>query len=87
MKWYNKEKTRMLDLDSINGFVMISAKEVLGNPSTSDQQKDFEQNGDRMEVIIGGSVFVFRGDQANELYNILTTPTEPSSNGKQVIHG
>ena len=32
----------------------------------------FKQNGDRIELIIGGAVFVFRGDMAKELYDLLT---------------
>lgn len=72
MKWYNKDKSKMIDLDTVNGYVYIPAKEyVEQNPQESDVE-DFKQNGDRIELIIGGAVFVFRGDMAKELYDLLT---------------
>jgi hypothetical protein len=72
MKWYNKDKSKMIDLDAVNGYVYIPAKEyVEQNPQESDVE-DFKQNGDRIELIIGGAVFVFRGDMAKELYDLLT---------------
>lgn len=73
MKWYNKDKSKMIDLDAVNGYVYIPAKEYIEqNPYESDV-KDFEQNGDRIELILGGAVFVFRGDMAKELYDLLTS--------------
>ena len=72
MKWYNKDKSKMIDIDAVNGYVYIPAKEyVEQNPQESDVE-DFRQNGDRIELIIGGAVFVFRGDMAKELYDLLT---------------
>jgi hypothetical protein len=72
MKWYNKDKSKMIDLDAVNGYVYIPSKEyVEQNPQESDVE-DFKQNGDRIELIIGGAVFVFRGDIAKELYDLLT---------------
>ncbi len=72
MKWYNKDKSKMINLDSVNGYVYIPSKEyVEQNPQESDVE-DFKQNGDRIELIIGGAVFVFRGDMAKELYDLLT---------------
>lgn len=72
MKWYNKDKSKMIDLDAVNGYVYIPAKEYVDlNPQESDVE-DFKQNGDRIELIIGGAVFVFRGDMAKELYDLLT---------------
>ncbi len=69
MKWYNEDKTKMIDLDKISGYVYIRAEDyVEKNPNDSDKQ-DFQQNGDKLELIIGGSVFVFRGSQAKEIYN------------------
>lgn len=71
MKWYNKDKSKMIDLDSVNGYVYIPSKEyVEQNPQESDVE-DFKQNGDRIELIIGGAVFVFRGEMAKELYDLL----------------
>jgi len=72
MKWYNKDKSKMIDLDTVNGYVYIPSKEyVEQNPQESDVE-DFKQNGDRIELIIGGAVFVFRGEMAKELYDLLT---------------
>ena len=72
MKWYNKDKSKMINLDTVNGYVYIPAKEyVEQNPQESDVE-DFKQNGDRIELIIGGAVFVFRGEIAKELYDLLT---------------
>lgn len=71
MKWYDKNRYKMLDLSTINGYVYIPAKEyVEQNPQESDVE-DFRQNGDRIELIIGGAVFVFRGDVAKELWGLL----------------
>jgi hypothetical protein len=62
----------MINLDTVNGYVYIPAKEyVEQNPQESDVE-DFKQNGDRIELIIGGAVFVFRGEIAKELYDLLT---------------
>lgn len=73
MKWYDKNHYKMLDLSTINGYVYIPAKEyVEQNPQESDVE-DFRQNGDRIELIIGGAVFVFRGDVAKELWGLLQT--------------
>jgi hypothetical protein len=73
MKWYDKNRYKMLDLSTINGYVYIPAKEyVEQNPQESDVE-DFRQNGDRIELIIGGAVFVFRGDVAKELWELLQT--------------
>ena len=72
MKWYNKDKSKMIDLDTVNGYVYIPSKEyVEQNPQESDVE-DFKQNGDRIELIIGGAVFVFRGEMTKELYDLLT---------------
>lgn len=71
MKWYNKDRSKMVNLDSVNGYVYIPAKDyVEQNPQESDVE-DFKQKGDRIELIIGGAVFVFRGDIAKELYDLL----------------
>lgn len=71
MKWYNEDKTKMIDLESVDGYVYIRAKDyVAKNPNDTDKQ-DFQQNGDKLELIIGGSVFVFRGDQAKQIYDLI----------------
>jgi hypothetical protein len=92
MKWYNKKKTQMVDLDKVSGFVFIKASDVLQDAKTPDEESDFKTNGDKLEIIIGGSVFSFRGEQAMELYNLLTLPNVPECNGmdesgKQILKG
>jgi len=85
MKWYDKNHHKMLDLNTINGFVYIPAKEyILQNPHESDVA-DFERNGDRIELIIGGSIFVFRGETAKELYDLLMS--EVKDTNKELLKG
>lgn len=72
MKWYNKDKSKMIDLDKVNGYVYIPSKEYVEQNPQESNVEDFKQNGDKIELIIGGSVFVFRGDMAKELYDLLT---------------
>lgn len=75
MKWYNKDKSKMIDIGSVQGYVYIPAKEYIEqNPQEADIE-DFKENGDRIEIILGGGVFVFRGEVALELYNLLTIET------------
>jgi hypothetical protein len=82
MNWFNENKTRMINLDSINGFVYIRAKDYVSkNPLESDIQ-DFREKGDKIELIIGGSVFVFRGDEAQELYRLIL-----ANNDKEITYG
>lgn len=71
MKWYNKDRTQMIDIDSINGYVYIPAKEYVEQNSTEEDIQDFKDNGDRIEIILGGAVFVFRGDTAKELFDLI----------------
>lgn len=94
MKWYNKEKTKMIDLKSINGFVYISAKNIISKidyqtDTIEPEILDFKENGDKLEIIIGGSVFVFRGDTAIEIYNLLLSfdALTLESQEKQVLKG
>jgi hypothetical protein len=69
--WYTTDLLKKISLSSVNGYVYIPAREyVEQNPQESDVE-DFKQNGDKIELIIGGSVFVFRGEVANELWNAL----------------
>jgi hypothetical protein len=80
MKWYNKDKTKMLDLDTINGYVYIPAKEYIEQNPDENDVGDFKTNGDRLELIIGGSVYVFRGDTAKEIFSLL-------NNNKEILKG
>jgi hypothetical protein len=81
MNWFNENKMKMINLDSINGFVYIKADDyILKNPLELDVH-DFKENGDKIELIIGGSVFVFRGDEAQELYRLIL------DNNKELTYG
>lgn len=75
MKWYNSDYTKMIDLDKINGYVYIQSENYIrDNPQETDIE-DFKQNGDKLELIIGGSVFMFRGDMAKEIYDMINGNT------------
>ena len=82
MKWYSENNKKMLDLDSINGYVYIEAKDYVDNNSSASDVNDFKLNGDKLELIIGGSVYVFRGDTATEIFSLLSKPVE-----KELIKG
>lgn len=71
-KWYNNDKRKMLNLDSVNGYVFIPAKEYIEQNPTSEDIKDFEMYGDRIELIISGTPYIFRGETARELFDILS---------------
>jgi hypothetical protein len=73
MKWYDKEKTKMIDLESVNGYVYLNAKDYVNDNPDSENVEEYRKSGDKIELIIGGSVFVFRGEQARELYELLLT--------------
>lgn len=79
MKWYSKDSKTMIDLESINGYVYTLAEDVIKNGDNSVEE--FKTNGDMIQVIIGGGTFVFRGNDAKEIYELLTTNT------KQVLKG
>lgn len=70
----------MIDLESINGYVYTSVEDATEKDKSATE--DFETNGDMIQVIIGGGTFVFRGDDAKEIYNMLTTTTT-----KQILQG
>lgn len=71
MKWYNEDKTKMIDLDAVNGYVYVNAKEYVDKNPSEENVNDFKLHGDKIELVIGGSVFVFRGEQATELFFLL----------------
>jgi len=80
MKWYDKEKTKMIDLESVNGYVYLNAKDYINDNPDSEDVEEYRKSGDKIELIIGGSVFVFRGEQARELYELLL-----SKDNKQIL--
>lgn len=80
MKWYDKEKTKMIDLESVNGYVYLNAKDYINDNPDSEDVEEYRKGGDKIELIIGGSVFVFRGEQARELYELLL-----SKDNKQIL--
>jgi len=71
MKWFNEDKTKMIDIDSINGYVYIPSKEYIEQNPLETDVNDFKKNGDRIEIILAGSVFVFRGNTARELFELV----------------
>lgn len=87
MKWYNKDKTKMINIESIDGYVYIPAKEYIEQNPTETDVQDFKDNGDRIEIILSGSVFVFRGDTAKELFDLITKSKDSDSRQLQLIKG
>jgi hypothetical protein len=87
MKWFNEDKTKMIDIDAINGYVYIPAKEYVEQNPTEPDVQDFKDNGDRIELIIGGAVFVFRGDTARQLYNLIIQNEAEKQVAKQLLKG
>ena len=77
MKWYNKDKTKCLDINSVN-FWEFSAKEDLEkeyekkHPSFSD----FIKPESLLNVIVSGAEIEFYGKEAEEIYNILKKQKE-----------
>ena len=76
MKWYNKDHTKMIDLEKIGGYVYIPAKNYIENNPHEADIGDFKGNGDKLELIIGGSVFIFRGETAKDIYDSITVNTK-----------
>ncbi len=85
MKWFNKDKTKMIDIDAINGYVYIPAKEYIEQNPTESDVPDFKENGDRIEIILSGSVFVFRGEHARELFELIINSQPPTA--KELLKG
>ena len=81
MKWYNKDKRKMLDIDSVDGYVFIPAKEYIEQNPTEPDVNDYKEYGDRIELILSGTPYIFRGSDANEIYNLLI------GNTKELLRG
>jgi len=58
MKWYNKEKTKMIDLDKIGHWFL--------------EKNDFEQRT-KLTINSCGIEIYFFNDEAEKLYEVLTT--------------
>jgi len=86
MKWYNTDKTKMINLDAVNGYVYIPAKEYIEQNPTADDVNDFKMYGNRIELIIGGTPYIFRGVAADEIFNMLITETTKKLK-KQLLKG
>ncbi len=86
MKWYNEDKTKMLDLNSISGYVFISAEEYIKHNSDVKEISDFKDNGDRLEIIMGGTPFIFRGNVAKEIFDLLKS-NELGVDKKELLEG
>jgi hypothetical protein len=68
MKWYSKDYRKMINLESVNGYVYIPADQL---QQLEKDTEDFKNLGDRLELIIGGTPYVFRGEDAKEIYDML----------------
>jgi hypothetical protein len=67
MKWYNKEKTKMLNLNFVNGYIYVDAEKYINEYPDSEESKEFKEKGDRIDIILGETPYVFRGLDAKEL--------------------
>jgi len=62
MKWYNKSKTKMIDISKVSYFEYI--------PRQSNTLDDI------LKLSVEGHVVEIRNDSANEVYKILTSTKE-----------
>jgi hypothetical protein len=85
MNWFNEDQTKMIDIDSINGYVYINADQYIANNSEETDVDDFKKDGDKLELIIGGSVFLFRGEAAKEIFCLLRK--KYSTQSKETLYG
>lgn len=81
MKWYNNDRTRMLDLESVNGYVFTDSANFLKNTNVNakeDEQiiADFTEYGDRLEILVNGTPYIIRGPSAREIYDLLNEDTK-----------
>ncbi len=82
MKWYNEDRRKMINLESVDGYVYIPAENYLTQYPTGNDAEDFKLNGNRLELIISGTPYVFRSNDATEIYGLLL-----ESCTKQILQG
>lgn len=82
MKWNSIDGRKMINLDSVDGYVFVPAKDYLEQYPDGDDSGDFKINGDRIELIISGTPYIFRGAEALEIYSMLR-----ENNTKQLLEG
>lgn len=70
MKWYNKDKTRMVDMNCINSYWFRD------KPQTESEESSFKLNGPHMSLNVNGNMENFCGDEAKELYKMLISEKE-----------
>jgi len=63
MKWYNKHKTKMIDLDKVCSFQF-------------EERNDELCTACKLDISICGTNEVIYGKEAEEIYNILTSERE-----------
>ncbi len=68
----------MLNLEAVNGYVFIPARDYIDQNPEDENVNDFKMHGDRIELIIGGTPYVFRGEEAKEIYDMLSGNTVKS---------
>jgi hypothetical protein len=80
MKWYNKNKTKYLETNSVSFWEYYSkeSQEAEFGDRPEDVQKLFPIET-YMHVVTGGGMVDFYGEEAEEIYNILR-------NQKTVLH-
>lgn len=88
MKWYSEDRRQMINLDSVDGYVFIPAKEFLENNPDANDIEDFKLHGDRIEIILCGTPYLFRGEVALEIFNLLTANLAAGvEQQKQLLNG
>jgi len=64
MKWFNKDKTQMIDLSKVDSYTYYPAGQYQ------------EKNGSYIEFVINGYSMTAKGTEADEIYNILKSKRE-----------
>ena len=59
MKWYNTDGTKMINTDSVDGYVFIKSGSLDTEPY------------DIIELIVSGTPYVFKKEEATEIYKLL----------------
>jgi len=71
MKWYNQDKTKMIELNCINHYQYVDAKNWLGNNQCSSLRVDYVINGDYLNLTVNGNSITLRGNEATEVYKLV----------------
>ena len=73
MKWYNKSKTKFIDLDKVTHWSYISEEEQKKNVESFLKRvgSNIISTGAYLLVVVDGCETEFGGEEAEEIYNIL----------------